>query len=179
MTIRNKTNLSIIIFVVLIVLMVVFVIYPVLKGVQGDSEKLSLQKTNLLVLEDKIENLKKYKTDNKNFEEILKETDILFVDSKVPIKFISFLETTSRNCALGIEISPSSSKQLEKDIWPSLAFQIVAKGSFPNILKFIEKLEAGPYLIEVQNFSAGKTSGAKDSIAGSARADFLIKVFTK
>lgn len=179
MTVKNKIHLSIAIFLLLTILMVVFVIYPLLRNIKNSSNELIFQKNNLLTLETQITNLEKFKTISKGLEEILKKVDSLFVDPKVPIEFISFLEKNSKNNSLDIEISQISAKKMEKDAWSFLILQASITGSFPNFLRFFEKLEASPYLIEIQNLSVSTLAGQKPSSSDNIKADFLIKVFAK
>jgi Tfp pilus assembly protein PilO len=173
MTITKKIHLSIAIFIILIILIAVFAIFPLFRGIKNNSQELISQKESLAAQEAKITNLERFKILYNQLEEILEKIDDLFVDSEVPVGFISFLETTSENCQLKIEISPASAPKNKKELWPSLTFQIKTTGTFPNFLKFLEKLEASPYLIEIKNINVGRLEG------GEVKANFSLKVFTK
>jgi len=179
MAIKKKIYLTLIIFSLLIILMIVFVVFPLFRGIKNNSKELIVQKEKFVALEAKITNLEKFKVLYAELQHFLKEIDNLFVDSGVPIEFISFLEKTSEKSQLKIEILPTSDKKMEKDFWPYLAFQITSTGSFPNFLKFLEKLENGPYLVEVQNVSIGKLTGNNGAVSDNVRANFSVKVFVK
>ncbi|MCX6759198.1 MAG: type 4a pilus biogenesis protein PilO [Candidatus Nealsonbacteria bacterium] len=179
MAIKKKIYLTLIIFSLLIILIIVFVIFPLFRGIKNNSKELIVQKEKFVALEEKITNLEKFKVLYAELQHFLKEIDNLFVDSGVPVEFISFLEKTSEKSQLKIEILPTSDKKMEKDFWPFLTFQITSTGSFTNFLKFLEKLENGLYLVEVQNVSISKLTGDNDIVSDNVRANFSVKVFVK
>jgi len=179
MAIKKKIYLTLIIFSLLIILMVVFIIFPLLGQIKNNAKELIVQKEKFVALEAKITNLEKFKVLYVELQHFLKQIDNLFVDARVPVEFISFLEETSEKSQLKIEILPGSDKEMEKDFWPYLTFQITSTGSFPNFLKFLEKLENSLYLLEVQNVSIGKLTGDKDVVSDDVRANFSVKVFVK
>ena len=180
---KNKINLSIIIFLLLAILLVVFVIYPLFKEIKSNSEELVSQKKELATLEAKIDYLEKFKILYKNLEEILEKIENLFVNPEIPIEFISFLEKKAEDCQMTIQIAPSIYKEeIEKDHWAYLSLQISTVSSFPNFLKFLEKLESSIYLIEIQNLNINKST--KTELEGlpsidNVQSDFFLKVFTK
>ena len=85
--------------------------------------------------------------------------------------FIEFLEKTASDFEITSKISllPSPAKENQDFI----SFQFFSTGDFLKILEFTEKLEAGPYLIEIKNLVI------KSSTKESVNANFLIKAFTK
>ena len=168
MIIKNKINLSIIISLISAILIFVFVIYPTLQEIKNNSRELVSQKAGLSYLEAGVADLEKFKIFSRESEEILKKTDNLFIDSEVPVEFISFLETTSQEYQLEIGILPIVPGKIRKDTWPSLVFQVTTSGLFSDFLKFLEKLENSPYLVEIQKLDVGKSA-----------ATLTIKVFTK
>ncbi len=174
MTITQKNNLSIIVFTALIILIAVFIIYPLFGEIKNSSKELVSQRENSAILEAKIKNLEEFKVIYKNLEESFKKIDSLFINSEAPVEFIGFLESTSEEYRLKIEILSSSVSKTEKDFWPNITFQINTAGSFSNFLKFMEKIENSPYLIEIQNLNIGRSTGSND-----IKASFSIKVFTK
>ena len=168
----SRINLSIIVFLVLTVLILIFGVYPIFKDIEKNSEELVNQKKELVILEAQITNLEKFKIVYKNLEEILERIQGLFVDARVPVDFIRFLENTAEGCSLDISISPTSSGKFSSDYWQSLIFQISSRGSFSNFLRFLEKLENSPYLIEVQSLNISRDGE-------NVRAIFSIKVFAE
>ncbi|PIZ87812.1 MAG: hypothetical protein COX92_00320 [Candidatus Nealsonbacteria bacterium CG_4_10_14_0_2_um_filter_40_15] len=174
MTITRKINLSIFIFVVSAALIAVFIIYPFFNDIKIGSKELILQKENLAILEAQMVNLENFKIIYKNLEEISEKIDGLSVNPEVPVEFIGFLENTAEEYHLKIEISPSSARATEKDLWSYITFQISTSGYFTNFLKFQKRMENSPYLIEIQNLSIGRLTEL-----GEIQASFTIKVFTK
>ena len=102
MTLKNKINLSLIIFSILIISFIAFLIYPLFEGIKNNSEDLTSKKQKILSLETKIEDLEKFQSLWQKIEPSFKKIDQLFIDPKVPVGFISFLEMTARDCAVDI-----------------------------------------------------------------------------
>jgi len=186
MTLKNKINLSLIIFSVLSISLIVFLIYPLFREIRMNSEDLISKKQKLISLEVEVESLREFQTLWQEIELNLKKIDQLFIDPKVPVEFISFLETTARDCAINIEISPSLPSKIEKDPWPSLFFQISSTGSFSKFLKFLAEIETSPYLIEIQNLNGRRLTEKELKLKefenfslGDVKTTLSIKVYTK
>lgn len=172
MKIKKRINLSIVIFVVSAVLIFIFGIYSVFKNIEMDSRKSLHQEKELAVLEAKIANLENFKTASRDFEEISEKIDNLFIDLLVPVDFIRFLENMAQSHYLDIGISPAAADKSNKDQWQSLVFQVTSRGSFSDLLRFLEKLENSLYLTEVQNLNIAREGEG-------VRAVFSIKVFAR
>lgn len=172
MKIKNRINLSIVILALSAVLIFIFGIYSVFKNIETDSRKSINREKELAVLEAKIANLENFKAVSRDFEEISERIDNLFIDLLVPVDFIRFLENLAEFHYLDINISPATSDKSNKDQWQSLVFQITNRGSFPDFLRFLEKLENSPYLIEVRNLNIAREGEG-------IRAVFSIKVFAR
>lgn len=172
---KKKIYITLVVLGGLSILSIVLIIRPLFKEIKKNSEGLLLEKNNLILLEDKIKNLEEsenlYKTHQSNLDKI----DELFVNPEVPIEFVNFLENNAAKSQLSIEISSVALTKKETDPWPSLSFQTSTVGSFSNFLKFLEKLETSPYLIEIINLNVKKLAEAESDV----EAIFSIKVFTK
>ena len=186
MILKNKINLSLIVFSILIISLIVFVIYPLFEEIKNNSEDLISKKQKLLSLETKIENLGEFQGLWQEIEPNFKKIDQLFIDPEVPVEFISFLETTARDCELPIEISPALPSKIEKDPWPSLFFQISSTTSFSKFLRFLAKIETSPYLIETQSLNARRLTEKELKLKefekfslGDIKTTLSIKVYTK
>lgn len=186
MSLKRKIYISLIIFSGLSILLSVFLIYPLLSEIEEKSQDFLSQKEKLMVLEKKVENLEKFRMIFPEISANLEKIDDLFVNQKMPIDFISFLERTSQNSQLTLKISPAPPLKIEKDPWPSISFQLISTGSFPNFLKFLEKLESSFYLIEIQNLSISRLSETElkskefeNFSLGDIKADLLIKAYTR
>jgi len=185
MRIKKKITISIVSFLVLSILLIIFVISPLFLEIKKISQDFLSQKQKLLALEEKIENLEKFKIIFPEISSSLEKIDNLFVDPKVPIDFINFLEKTSQDSRLSLEISVSSPLKIEKDPWPSIPFQLSLAGSFTNLANFLEKLESTFYLIEIQNINITRLSEnelkSKEFEVyslGDVKAALSIKVYT-
>lgn len=171
------------IFGIFSVLLIVFVIYPSFIQIKKISEDFVEEKRKLILFEKEMENLKGIESLYKKYQPNLEKIDQLFINPEFPIEFIESLEKKAQEFQLGkIEISPLPRKEIKTDPWPSLSFQISLSGSFPNFLRFFEKLENSPYLIEISNLNLKKlTAGEiKPPLAeGDIYASFLIKTYSK
>lgn len=186
MNLKNKINLSIFIFLILSIFLVLFLISPLLKDIKAGSAEILVQKENLVTLEAKAESFERFKKSLQEIKPNLEKIDKLFISSEAPVDFIDFLEKTSKESSLEIKISSALSTKVEKDLWPSLVFQITSVGSFPAFLKFLEKLELEVYLIEIQNLNVTrigeaelKTKEYEKLSSGGVKANLSIKVYAK
>jgi len=184
MILKNKINLSLIFFLFLSIFWIAFFIYPLLKNIENNSKEIISQKKEVLSLENEIEDIEEFRKSYAKIKPNLEKIETLFTNSEAPIDFISFLEKNSQDCHLTIKIVPAAITS-EKP-WPSLSFSITSLGSFPNFLRFLEKLETGPYLTEIQNLSIKrlpdtelKSKEFENLSLGDIQANFLIRVFTK
>ena len=98
-----------------------------------------------------------------------------FIDPEKPTSFIRFLEDTAHNSQVSIEHSFAGAEKDEEKAWPKLIYNISSSGSFVNFLKFLDKLENSPYLLEVSNLNIKM---AKE-YSGEIDAAFSLSVFTK
>ena len=179
MPIKNKIHLILPIFGLFAVLVAVFFVYYLFSEIKEKSEELVVRKEQFIVLEERIFNLEKFRDLYPDLRHFLEKTELLLIDSKVPIEFIDFLEKNSEKTNLQIEITSLSDKKTEKDFWPYLTFQIVCSGDFSDFLLFLERLENGPYLVETQNINLSKLVKEKDTFSDDIRANFSVKVFIK
>lgn len=188
MLFKNKINLSLLIFSVSIISLIFFVIYPVFKEIKTSSEDLISEKQNFTSLEIKIENLRNSQAFLSKIKPNLEKINQLFIDFEVPVDFINFLEKTAKECDVVIEILALPSKEIEKDSWPSVLFQISSIASFDKFLKFLEKIENSPYLIELQGLNIRKLSEKEiekeieieiETELNDVKVVFSIKVYAK
>lgn len=182
MKLNNKIILSLVVFGVAACGLFVLVIFPLFQDIKTKSEGLILQKERLAEFERKIKNIKEFQAFYREHQVDLEKINALFLNSEMPVDFIEFLEGEAENSRLKIKISSSGiSHGAAADFWPSLNFQVTLSGPSSNFLNFLEKLESGPYLIEVVNLNLSKPS-KKEFIGGEAgdiSANFSIKVYTK
>jgi hypothetical protein len=165
------------VFGVINLLLVIFVIFPLIRDIEKSPQDLISQKGQLLLLEKREENFKDLKEHYQSYQADLDEFETFFIDSETPIEFISFLENITQSSQGTIKISLASEKKEETELGSALAFNISLDSSFPNFLKFLEKLENSQYLIEILNLNIKKLGG--ESFSGNINAAFSIKVLAK
>lgn len=167
--------------------LIFFIIFPLFREIKKNSQEITSAKKDLILLETKIQNIEKFKETAKTIQPNLEKGESIFIDPKAPVDFIKFLEKVAADSGILIDIFPASNIQAEKkDSFPSMAFQIVLTGSFPNCLKFMEKMENSPYLLEIQNLTVTRLAeqefGRKELAGfsiGSVRTNLSLKVYTQ
>ena len=178
---RKKIYFWLFIFIFITLFFIAFLIPKFLKEIRADSEEFISLKSDLASFQKETENLSKLSKTYQNYQENLAKIDEIFIDPKLPIKFFDFLEKNAQISQLKYEISPVSKPETET--LPSLFFQISTIGSFPNFLRFLEKLENSPYLIDVLNLNIKILTEGKIQSEGFSPQDvestFLIKVYTR
>lgn len=177
MSIKRKTYITLLIFGTAILLLIFFAVNYIFDQTKRESENLTIRKKELLESEAKIKNLQDFKANFKRYQPDLDKVDRLFADISEPIKFIEFLENEALISQLSIVIAPPvlREKDNNKDPWPAFEFSLNLKGFFPNLLRFLERLESAPYLIETVNLNIKKDSEIKDNII----ATLLIRAYAK
>jgi hypothetical protein len=186
MSSRKKIYFWFIIFGVISIFFFAFVIPKFLKEIRKNSEDLISSKSELASLREDTKNFSQLEKVYQNYQSNLTKISGFFIDPEVPIEFITFLEKNAVFFQQKIEISLAPKIKTDTEPWPSLSFQISTHGSFPNSLKFLEKLENGPYLIEISDLNIKKlTEGEIQSTkfqglsSGDVESTFSIKVYTR
>lgn len=158
----KKIYLIIGIIVIINLILIIFIIFPLIDDIEKASKDLVLRKSEIYLLEQReknLENLKEiYNFNQKNLEKI----DTSFIDSDTPIGFIGFLEKIAANSQVKIETSLTEG---ESSLENGLYFSVSLGSSFHDFLKFLEKLENGPYLVEISRLNIRKMIEGKISAA--------------
>ena len=184
---EKKIYISLVISIGFFIILIFFIISPLMKGIKEYSRQLLLEKEKQASFTEEKRNIQGFEAIYQELEPELEKTNNLFVNSKVPIEFINFLEETAANSNISIKVSSVISKDVgEEDIWPFLHFHLQSSGSFPNFLRFIEKLENSFYLIEIYDLNI-KRLGERDLqskeliefSAGDITANFSLIVFAR
>lgn len=168
----SKIQLLLLILAVSFVLLTVFVIYPLFNNIKSQSRELVYQKEKLVHLESTVMNLEKFRVLYQDLDEILYKIDSLLINPEVPVELIGFLEKTSEECSIDSEILLGSVGNPEKYSWTPVSLQITVRGSSSDVLKFLEKLENSPYLINIRKLTLNRTDkkiGANLSISVYAK----------
>ena len=180
MNLKNKTILFSVSFLVLFFLLISFLIFPLLRDIKKISSQLFLIERDLSFLENKISNLQDFRKEYLQIKDNLLMFEGSLINKEVPIDFINFLEITSQNSQVSIQISsPKPSKDF-------LSLQIVAFGPPKNLFRFLEKIEKSQYLVEIEKINISKLTETelkskefeKFSLE-DAKASFSLRAYTK
>ena len=187
MIILKRKIFFILISIILIVFisMLLLVIF-LIKDIQRNSQEFLLERKTLTLMEREFQEFENFEKNFAFYQSNLEKLDKLFLNPEVPIDFVQFLEEESKNIGLLIKISPSIITSRESDPWESIGFQILLTGSFPNCLKFLEKLQVSPWLLEVQMTEVKRITEKefqlerlKDFSLGDVSFSVILKVYTK
>ena len=179
MNFTKKIIISSVIFVALIALLSVFAIAPLVREIKINSEAIVLEKDKYSALEAKIGNLDKFKDLYKEYSVNLEKINTLFINAEVPVEFIGFLEGIAEDNDIQLTISPSSARTTG-GTWPFITFRIGCVGEYSDFMKFVEKIESAPYLLEIQNLDIRRIEPKEGEVySGDISAGLTIKIYTK
>ncbi len=132
----------------IIIVLIGGVAYPLFLGVQQKISKIvSIKK------EEKIIGSIKYCQEKEDIRKDIEKINSIFIDGQAPINLIQFWEKTARENDLLLDVNSISLKSNKKDLWKSIGFQINLVGNYVNFLKFLEKIEYGPFLMKTQRIT--------------------------
>lgn len=183
---RGKIFLIAVILGLLILILFCFGIYFLIKDIKKNSEDFLMAKKEISIVQAKIENIESFKNTYVFLKPDLEKISNLFVDPEVPIDFREFLKSTASSSGVSNKVSLISSKAIIEEPWSFLEYQLNLTGSVPNIFKFLERIEAANYLIEIKNLSIGRlgeksltTKEFKTFSLDDVNVTLVIKVFTR
>ncbi len=182
---KNKIYIISIIFGLIILILIVLFIYPLFKSIKNNSQELFSAKRELVLLKNQIKEIENFGEVYESYQPNLARINKLFIDPENPADFFQFLEKIALDSGISMEIFPLilSKEESETGLWLSVTSQFSSKSSFPNFLRFLEKLEASPYLFEVQNLVLKRLNEREfeeeEYSSGDIKAICLIKVFAK
>lgn len=149
------------------------IIVFVWQGIQKSSQELISIKKESISLEQQVEDLKNLQKKYGIYQQNLEKINNFFVDSTFPVEFIQFLKNSASDAQVSMEI-PSSKEIAQPE--PSLSYNITLSSSFANLLKFIDKLENSPYLVEINNFNVRSLSqNPNNNLTASLELIVLVK----
>jgi len=182
----RKIFLISLIFGLISLILIVFGIFPLFKGIKKNSQELIQTKQDLFFSQEKMGGINQIKKIYEEIEPDFRKIESFFIDPGAPIDLIKFFESVAEGSTMSIDIISAVPKTIENDPWNSLEFQIILTGSFPNFSKFLEKIETGPYLVEIQNLNVKRLTEQDIKLPkyeklslGDVSATLVAKVFTK
>lgn len=159
---------SLILFLIINIFLAAFLVYPTFMQIKKNSQELIAKKNEGHSLVAMAEDLRITESFYEEHQSDFARIDKVFIDAQIPIGFINFLENAASESQLTIEIS---SLNILQD--SSFLFQVATSGSFENSMRFLETLEKGFYMIEIDNFNQ------KPSKENQINSIFSIKVFSR
>lgn len=173
----------------LLILVSIFIfIFFFLKEISRASVELVDIKKELALFQTKLSGADNLKENYQKIEPDLLRIENSFANFEVPVDLIKFWEQTALNSGIYINIVPISSSADNKDkkyAWGFINFRLSLFGSFEDLLRFLERIEAGPYLIEIKDLSIQKLNSS-DLVSkeypglsvNGVKAVLTLKVFT-
>jgi len=153
MNFKQKIYLSIFIVVIIFFLLFLFCILPAIRSIIETSEELSFRRQELASIESLSQNFNDFEKNFLSYKQGLEEMENLLereslIDPEIPISFINFFKEQASDFNLALKISPMGLYEKEDEFWDYMNFRIEGTGRFVDIMRFLEKLENGRWLIE-------------------------------
>ena len=161
------------------VIFLVMVVYAVLQGVLEDRGQVLTHKRELLQLQEYEKSSRELEMFSTQYAGEFLLLEDLLVDSETPIAFFRFLDGTADLFRLRIEKAPGAVQHLKGDRWPSFEIRFAGDGVYPDVMAFLQKIENGPYLLEIKNFTLTTEKGFTDVGQGEVEFTSSWKVFTR
>lgn len=146
--ISQKKQIFFVALLFLIIFILIFFLFarPMLIKIKQAGKDLAKQELVLGELNSQLASFEDFQKKNADFQQYFSVVKDCFVDSGAPIKFMEFLENEAQ--ILGVKLTVAA-LPLSKDPKFSSAFQITLEGKFSDALRFLERLEESPWLVEL------------------------------
>jgi len=173
---KNKIYIISSLFLILFLALILFFIWPTANGIKEESENFALAKKEIAVFSAQSEELQKFKKNYSDYQANLEKIGKAFIDQQNPLDFIEFLEKTASASEVDLEMSPLFfSKEGDSDV---ASLRLVAKGGFLGIIDFLESIENGSFMIEIQGLDMSHFEDKKIGTKGT-QANLSIKSLAK
>ena len=175
----EKKTIIFTIFVLIIFVLLVFSIWFVFSKVSEESNNFFEEKNRIIILEKQNKEIESFKSEYDDYLPNLKKIEEMFVDPKNPLSFIEFLEKTSIDANVSLEISPLSF--LTEGASKLVVVKLSVKGEFNDLLRFLKSMENGNYLIAIDNLIISNYEEKSESanIVKKSQASITIKTITR
>lgn len=145
---KKRIYLTLVVFALLFGFSLRF-LFVSFSGMKAASEGFAFQKKAQELFRLRVKDFENFKENYPLYREVLAKIDKSFVSSGAPVGFIGFLEELASSSNLAMDVEPLNLGKTEGELWPPIGFRILPKGSFPDFLRFLEKLERSPWLVEI------------------------------
>ncbi|MEA3452762.1 MAG: hypothetical protein U9Q96_00285 [Patescibacteria group bacterium] len=191
MNFKQKDYLSIFIIVIVFFSLLMFCIMPTLRSIIETSDELASRREELASVELLSQNFDDFEKNFLSYEQGLEEMENLLekeslIDPEIPISFINFFKEQASDFNLALKISPMGFHEKKSEFWDYMNFRIEGTGRFVDIMRFLEKLENGRWLIEEISININreedfKYESGKETIADGdyVEINLLIKAYVQ
>lgn len=164
-----------------ILLFAILGVLPLLRGIKENSKALESQYVKILNANSDEAEVVRYLKFSQTHKDDLEIIESIFVDSQTPVGFIQFIEEISATSNIEVKITPGTAKKQKGVPWPTMSFHLASFANYPDFFRFVEKLENGPYLLEIRNtsLSRDRIPQGEESIVQNVRFTLLVQVFTE
>ena len=138
----RSENIKIYLVFGVVLISVLSAVFFLVSEVGKNSQGLLAQKQEFLSSEKKLSDLEGDRQKLEEHKKDLEKIDTLLVEHSSPTDFTDFLRGLTANPLGSIPYKEIKDKAL-------LSFSVSFSGSFPDLLRFIDKIENGPYLSEI------------------------------
>lgn len=181
---NRKISTTIFIFSIMLLALIIFGVWPLVEGIVKDSSDLISTKNKISTFNVQVTKVEYFENNYENYRSNLEKINQLFIDPTDPVDFIKFLENTASEYKINMQMSLPPAPSSTEIVQDFIIFQLSLKGDFSDISSFINKIEFGPYLIEVedltiQNQENNQKEKNSKQILYKNSASLNIKVFTK
>jgi Tfp pilus assembly protein PilN len=153
-------------------------IVPLWWEIDSSSQSLQLQKTDASLFDDQAAQIDQFNKDHQAYVSDLEKINAAFIDPGNPVDFIEFLERAAEASGTHIKISLLPPQTQNPG---TTSFQVLDSDSFPTVVRFVNSVENGPYLLTVKSV-AMRTFDKDISVSGpsgNVDASMVVDVFSK
>ena len=167
---------------------VFWAVLPIVSEMERAGLSIGEQREKIAGYEKRIAAAREFAAFAKEEKNNLEKINNVFVDSKLPLEFINFLEAEARRSSVDIKFSSSMVQQKTAQEQLSIIIKASVAGGREEVLRFLKNIEDGPYLVQIQNASIELNSRDRGGAAqpdvpaidsGITKADILIKAYAK
>jgi hypothetical protein len=176
---KNKNSLSFSILAILYIAVLAWIFYWQIPNIKLYSDRCVKAQNDIATSQEILSQSISVKNFYSETQNDIKKADSLFADKEAPLVFINFLEklATESNVAINISAGNSADKS-SADIFDFYSLQSTLMGQSKDIIKFMERLENSPYLLNIQSLDFSQSTDLKLGKIES-KAVIMLKVYAK
>lgn len=148
---KRKIAIIAVSFALLYSALTIFAILPLVKQIEKDSQKVASKEVIVGVLERQLDSLVDFQKKQSEYQSYLEQAESSFVRADAPIIFMEFLEAQAHLVDVFLSVSSITQRKGEEF---GLGLNLKLAGPFARCLRFLEKIEQSPFLIEITNMQA-------------------------